>query len=154
MPLSTHAKGAIIFSLMLVLGSLWLSVSPVFDEPWEPWEPIVPLMGGFAVPFVNQFYRPLLIALTGLAVLWIWEGKRIGYLVALVLALIGSAFAVLITFANVMNQTWLGAFTTLCASVPALLALWHAYQGYRLQGSAAYRKVAGLHDTQPITETH
>lgn len=131
MQLGRHAKGTISFSIMLVFAMFWLAVSPVFDPPWEPWEPLVPLMSGFAVPLLNQFYRPLLVALIGLAVFWVWEGRRSGYLLALVLALVGLAFTAVVTFANVMNQTWIGAFTTTCAAIPALLASWYAYQGYR-----------------------
>jgi hypothetical protein len=129
--LSRYAKGTISFSIMLVFATFWLAISPVFDSPWEPWEPVVPLMSGFAVPLFNQFYRPLLLALTGLAVFWVWEGQRSGYLLALVLALVGLAFTAVVTFANLVNQTWIGAFTTTSATIPALLACWYAYHGYR-----------------------
>ncbi len=131
MGLSTYAKGTIVFSVMLMFGMLWLAISPVFDSPWEPWEPLVPLMSDFAVPFVNRFYRPLLVALMGIALFWVWTGRRAGYLLALLLAAVGAVFTAIITFGNVMNGTWLGALTTVSALVPAVLAVWFSYRGWR-----------------------
>jgi hypothetical protein len=83
-----------------------------------------------------RFFRPVLIALTGLVILWVWEGKRVGYLVALVLAAIATGFGVVVFLLNALNQEWLGTLTAVCAAaVPAVLALWYSYQGYRSQGS-------------------
>jgi len=134
MQLNRNAKGTIAFSVAIVLGQLWMAVSPVYDSPWEPWPPIVPFMGGFAVPFMVRFFRPILIALIGFAVLWVWEGKRVGYLAALVLSTIATVFGVVVFLSNALNQEWLGTLTAVCsAGIPAFFALWYSYKGYREQ---------------------
>lgn len=131
MQLDRNAKGAIIFSMMMVIAQLWMATSPVFDPPWEPWPPIVPFMGTFAVPFMVNFFRPALMALTGLAILWVWEGKRSGYLLALILALITSLFGVVVFLLNALNQEWLGTLTALATHFPAVMALFYSFKGYR-----------------------
>lgn len=132
MQLSRNAKAVIAFSIMMVLGQIWMTVSPVYDPPWEPWPPIVPFMAGFAVPFMQRYFRPIQMAMTGLLLLWVWEGKRAGYLIGLILAVIATGFGGVVTLLNAMNQEWLGTLTAVCAvDVPAVMTLWYSYQGYR-----------------------
>ena len=132
MELARNAKGTIGFMIAVILGQVWLPVSPVYKPPWEPWPPIVPFMVEFVVPFMGKYFRPLLIGLTGLVILWVWEGKRAGYAVALVLALIATGFALFITVFNVLNQEWHGVFTAVLVSTfPSITALWYSFQGYR-----------------------
>ncbi len=136
MQLTRNAKGTIGFIIAVALGQIWMGVSSVYKPPWEPWPPIVPIMSEFAVPFMVQYFRPILMGLTGLVILWVWEGKREGYLVALVLAVIATAFGVMVTLANAISQEWLGLFTAVTAvAFPAIMALWYSFQGYRSHGS-------------------
>lgn len=127
-----YAKGTIAFVIMMTVGQIWMAVSPVFDPPWEPWAPIVPFMAGFAIPFMQNFFRPLLILLAGLVILWVWEDQRAGYSIALVLATIASGFGVVVILLNALNQEWLGTLTGICAAAfPAFLLLWYSYKGFR-----------------------
>jgi hypothetical protein len=92
----------------------------------------------FAGPFMVQFFRPVLMGLTGLVILWVWEGKREGYLVALVLSVIAAPFGVMVTLANAISQEWTGLFTAVTAvAFPAIMALWYSFQGYRSHGLEA-----------------
>jgi hypothetical protein len=132
MELSRNGKGTIGFTIGVVAGQIWLLVSPVYKPPWEPWPPIVPFMTAVAVPFMVNCYRPLLIGLTGLVILWVWEGKRAGYAVAGVLALVATGFSGFITMFNAINQEWQGLLTAvLVATYPSIMALWYSFQGYR-----------------------
>lgn len=132
MELSRNAKGTIGFTIAVVIGQIWLLVTPVYKPPWEPWPPIVPFMTAVAVPFMSNYYRPLLIGLTGLVILWVWEGRRAGYAVAVVLALVATGFSGFITMFNAVNQEWQGLLTALLvATYPSIMALWYSLQGYR-----------------------
>ena len=136
MQLTRNAKGTIGFIIAMVLGQIWSAVSRVYKPPWEPWPPIVPFMKEFVSPFMNYYYRPVLIVLAGLVILWVWEGKREGYLVALILAAIATGFGVTVTIMNAITQEWLGLFTAVFAvAFPAVMALWYSFQGYRSHGS-------------------
>jgi hypothetical protein len=85
-----------------------------------------------------NYYRPFLIGLAGLVILWVWEGKPAGYLVALVLAAIASVFGVSVTIFNTMSQEWIGLLTAVVAvAFPAVMALWYSFQGYRAHGAKA-----------------
>ena len=136
MQLTSNAKGTIAFIIAVVCGQIWSAVSPVYKPPWEPWPPIVPFMNDYAAPFMANYYRPLLIGLAGLAVLWVWEGKLAGYLVALVLAAIASIFGVSVTVFNALSREWIGLLTAVVAvAFPALMALSYSVRGYRTHGS-------------------
>ncbi len=138
MQLTRNAKGTIGFIIAVVFGQIWSAVTPVYNPPWEPWPPIVPFMSEFAVPFMVNYFRPVLMGLAGLAIFWVWEGKREGYLVALLLAAIATGFGVMVTFFNAISQEWLGLFTAVIAvAFPAIMALWYSFQGYRSYGSEA-----------------
>ena len=137
MELTINAKGTIGFMLAVAVGQIWSTVSPVYKPPWEPWPPIVPFMVDYAVPFMVNYYRPILIGLLGVVVLWVWDGRRAGYLIALVLAAIATVFGVSVTVFNTMTQEWLGLFTAVSAvAFPAIMALWYSARGYRDQSSA------------------
>lgn len=132
MQLGRIAKGTIGFMIAMVIGQIWSAVSPVYKPPWEPWPPIVPFMVAYALPFLNDFYRPILLGLTGLVILWVWEGNRAGYLVALVLSAVATVFGVSVTIFNTMHQEWSGLFTAVAVVVfPSVMALWYAFQGCR-----------------------
>lgn len=132
MELTRNAKGTIGFIIALVVGQVWLLVSPVYRPPWEPWPPIVPFMVEFAVPFMVKYYRPALIGLSGLVIMWVWEGKRAGYALAFVLALVGAGFSLFVTMFNVFNQEWHGVLTAVTVSTfPSIMLLWYSVQGYR-----------------------
>ena len=132
MDLPRYAKGAIAFLLILAVAHVWTMVSTVYKPPWQPWLPLVPLMKDFVVPFTHQLYRPILIGGTGLAIFWIWDGKRAGYILALFLTFISAAFGVLIVIFNFMAGEWSGTFTALIAvAFPSVMACWFSYQGYR-----------------------
>ncbi len=136
MQLTRNAKGTIGFIIAMVLGQIWGAVSPVYKPPWEPWPPIVPLMSEFAAPFMANYFWPVLMGLAGLAIFWVWEGKREGYLVALILAAIATGFGVMVTFFNAITQEWLGLLTAVSAvAFPAIMALWYSVQGYRTHGA-------------------
>ncbi len=138
MQLTRNAKGTIGFIIAMVLGQIRSAVSKVYKPPWEPSPPIVPFMKEFVSPFMNYYYRPVLIVLAGLVILWVWEGRRAGYLVALVLAAIATGFGVFVTIFNALSQEWLGLFTAVTAiAFPAIMALWYSFQGYRSSGSEA-----------------
>jgi hypothetical protein len=132
MQLRRNAKGTIGFMLAMVIGQIWSAVSPVYKPPWEPWPPIVPFMVAYVLPFLNDFYRPIMLGLTGLVVLWVWEDSRAGYVIAFVLAAIAIVFGVSVTIFNTVNQEWSGLFTAVTVVVfPAVMALWYSFQGYR-----------------------
>lgn len=132
MKFQKHAKGTIAFVIMMTVGQIWMAVSPVYESPWEPWAPIVPFMAGFAVPFMQNFFRPVLIVLAGVVILWVWEDRRAGYSLALMLATIASAFGVIVILLNALNQEWLGTLTGIfAAALPAFLLLWYSFQGFR-----------------------
>ena len=132
--LSKNAKGTIAFLSVIALAHIWSAVTPVFKPPWEPWAPLVPLMKDFVVPFVAHFYRPVLIGFTGLAVFWIWDGRREGFLVALLLSIVASAFGVLVVIFNALAAEWSGVFTCVVSiAFPALMALWYSWKGYQEQ---------------------
>ncbi len=136
MQLSRNAKGAIAFLIVLALANIWTAISPVYKSPWEPWQPIVPLMKDYVVPFLIHFFRPVLIGLTGLAVFWIWDGRRKGYVVAMLLAGVAGIFGVSITIFNALQQEWSGLFTAAIAvAYPGVMAFWYSVQGYRNHGS-------------------
>lgn len=136
MQLSRNAKGAIAFLIVISVAHVWSAVTPVYKSPWEPWPPIVPLMKDYVVPFLVHVYRPVLIGLTGLAVFWIWDGRREGFVVAMLLAAVGSVFGIGITIFNALQQEWSGLFTAaLALTYPAVMALWYSTQGYRSHGS-------------------
>lgn len=135
---TVNAKGTIGFIIALVVGQIWSAVSPVYKPPWEPWPPIVPFMVDYAVPFMVNYYRPILIGLVGLVILWVWDGNRAGYLIALVLAAVATVFGVSVTVFNTMNQEWLGLFTAVSAvTFPAIMAVWYSIRGYRYDGAEA-----------------
>lgn len=93
-------------------------------------------MKEFASPFMNYYYRPVLIVLAGLVILWVWEGRREGYLVAFVLAAIATVFGVIITIMNAITQEWHGLITAVFAvAFPAVMVLWYSFQGYRNHGA-------------------
>ena len=132
MELNRYAKGTIAFIILIVMSQIWATVSPVFKPPWQPWPPIVPFMVNYAVPFLIEFYRPVLIGFAGFAVLWVWEGKRAGYLLAAIIAVVASVYSVLVAVLNGMNQEWSGLFTVAVAfAIPSLMGLWYSAQGYR-----------------------
>lgn len=136
MLIDKYAKGTIAFVPIIAVSHIWSAISRVYKEPWTPWPPIVPFMSAYVVPFLDHLYRPILIGLTGLVVLWVWEGRRAGYLIALLLAVLASGFALFVTFFNAMNQEWSGTFTAAVAiAFPAIMALWYSAQGYRQHGS-------------------
>jgi hypothetical protein len=138
MQLTRNAKGTIGFIIAVVFGQIWSAITPVYNPPWEPWPPIVPFMSELAVPFMVNYFRPVLMGLAGLAIFWVWEGKREGYLVALLLSAIATGFGVMVTFFNAITQEWLGLFTAVIAvAFPAIMALWYSFQGYRNYGSEA-----------------
>jgi hypothetical protein len=138
MELTRNAKGTIGFIIAVVCGQIWSAVSPVYRPPWEPWPPIVPFMEQYAVPFMVNYYRPVLIGLAGLAILWVWEGKRAGYLIAVVLAAIATVFGASVTVFNTMTQEWIGLLTAVVAvGFPAIMMLWYPFQGYRTHRSEA-----------------
>ena len=127
-----YARGTIAFVIMMTIGQIWIAVSPVYDSPWEPWAPIVPFMAEFAVPFMQNYFRPVLIVLAGFVILWVWEDRRAGYSIALVLAVIASGFGVVVILLNALNQEWLGTLTGIfAAALPAFLLLWYSYKGLR-----------------------
>jgi hypothetical protein len=85
-----------------------------------------------------NYYRPFLIGLAGLAILWVWEDEPAGYLVALVLAAIAAVFGVSVTITNTMAQEWIGLLTAVVAvAFPAVMALWFSFQGYRAHSAEA-----------------
>jgi CHASE2 domain-containing sensor protein len=95
-------------------------------------------MEQYAVPFMVNYYRPVLIGLAGLAILWVWEGKRAGYLIAVVLAAIATVFGASVTVFNTMTQEWIGLLTAVVAvGFPAIMMLWYSFQGYRTHRSEA-----------------
>lgn len=136
MELSKYAKGTIAFMMIIAVSHYWTILSPVYKPPWQPWPPIVPLMKDFVVPFLTHFYRPILIGMTGLIVYWVWEDRRVGYLVALFFSAIASIFGVAITIFNAITLDVSGTFTAaVSVAFPAVMALWFAGQGYRNIGS-------------------
>lgn len=136
MELTKYAKGTITFTLVIAIAQIWSVVSPVYKPPWEPWPPIIPFMVNYALPFLVDFYRPVLIGFAGLAVLWVWEGRRAGFVLALLLAAVASVFGVSVTIFNALNQEWSGFFTAAIAvTFPSLMALWYSVQGYRSHSS-------------------
>lgn len=136
MQLTRNSKGTIGFIIAVVAGQIWVAVTPVYEPPWKPWPPIVPFMVELVVPFMVNYFRPILIGLAGLVILWVWEGRRAGYLVALVLSAIAALFGVSVTIFNAINREWLGLLTAVSAlAFPAVMALWYSSQGYRDHGS-------------------
>jgi hypothetical protein len=136
MELTRNAKGTIAFIIVVVIAQIWSAVSPVYKPPWEPWPPIVPFMKDYVVPFLINFYRPVLIGFAGLAVFWVWDGRRAGYFLAVLLAAVSSVFGVAVTVFNAVSQEWSGLFTAAVAvAFPSLMALWFSAQGYRSHGS-------------------
>lgn len=132
MELTKNAKGTIGFIIAVVCGQIWSAVTPVYRPPWEPWPPIVPFMDQYIVPFMVNYYRPVLIGLAGLAILWVWEGKRAGYLLALLLAAVATVFGISVTVFNTMTQEWMGLLTAVVAvAFPAIMMLWYSFEGYR-----------------------
>jgi hypothetical protein len=132
MELPKYAKGAIAFILFIAASHIWSAVTPVYKPPWTPWPPLVPIMKDFVVPFLVNFYRPVLIGASGLAIYWIWEGRRAGYILALILTVVAAGFGVLVVIFNAMAQQWSGLFTAAVSiAFPAVMALWYSYQGYR-----------------------
>lgn len=132
--LSRNGKGAIAFLSVIALAHIWSAVTPVFKPPWEPWAPLVPIMKDFVVPFLVHLYRPVLIGFGGLAVFWIWDGRREGFLVALLLSIVASAFGVLVVIFNALATEWSGVFTCVVSiAFPALMALWYSWKGYQEQ---------------------
>jgi hypothetical protein len=132
--LSKNAKGTIAFLSVIALAHIWSAVTPVFKPPWEPWAPLVPIMKDLVVPFLVHIYRPVLIGFTGLAVFWIWDGRREGFLVALLLSIVASAFGVLVVIFNALAGEWSGLFTCVVSlAFPALMALWYSWKGYQEQ---------------------
>ncbi len=132
--LSKNAKGTIAFLSVIALAHIWSAVTPVFKPPWEPWATLVPIMKDLVVPFLVHFYRPVLIGFTGLAVFWIWDGRRGGFLLALLLSIVASAFGVLVVIFNALAAEWSGVFTCVVSiAFPALMALWYSWKGYQEQ---------------------
>lgn len=132
------AKGTIALVILIVISQIWGTVSPVFKPPWQPWPPIVPFMVNYAVPFLIEFYRPVLIGFAGLTVLWVWEGKRAGFLLAVIFAFVASLYSIAVTFFNAMAQEWSGLFTCVVAfAIPSLMGLWYSALGYRHHGGEA-----------------
>jgi hypothetical protein len=140
--LTRNAAGTVAFTIAMTLGQIWNVATPVNKPPlWKPWPPIEPFMVAYAVPFMNGYYRPILIALTGPVVLLVWQGRRSGYLVAFVLALIGAGFGVSITIFNALNQEWLAVLSAVTAvAFPAVMALGFSFQGYRSHGLETVRR--------------
>ena len=137
MELGRHAKGTIAFTLLIVISQVWGTVSPVFKPPWQPWPPIVPFMVNYAVPFLVAFYRPVLIGFAALAIFWVWEGRRAGYLLALLFAFIATLYSFTVSVFNAMAAEWVGLFTCVVAFLyPSAMALWFSVQGYRNNRSA------------------
>ena len=96
----------------------------------------IPFMVEYALPFLVNYYRPFLIGLTGLVVLWVWEDRRAGYVLAFVLAAIATVFGVSVTIFNTANQEWMGMLTAVTAvTFPAVMALGYSFLGYRAHGS-------------------
>lgn len=138
MQLNRNAVGATAFIIAVILGHIWSAITPVYKPPWQPWPPLIPLMSDYVVPFLVHYYRPILIGLLGLAILWMWDGRRAGFAITIVLMVIASAFGVLVVIFNTMAQEWSGALTGIISiAFPSLMALWYSYQGYRSHGSAS-----------------
>jgi hypothetical protein len=132
MQLSRNAKGAIAFLGVIAIAHIWSAITPVYKPPWQPWPPIVPLMKDIVVPLLVNFYRPVLIGFSGLAVLWMWEGRREGFLVSMLLAAIAAMFGTLVTIGNALAQEWSGTFTAaITLAYPAIMAFWYSFQGYK-----------------------
>ena len=88
------------------------------------------------MPFLTHFYRPILIGISGLVIYWVWEGRRAGYLLAVLFAAVASVFGVAITIFNAITMEWSGTFTAaVSVAFPALMALWFSAKGYRYVGS-------------------
>jgi hypothetical protein len=138
MRLSKYAKGTIAFLIAMVIGQIWSAVSPVYKSPWEPWPPIVPFMVAYVLPFLNDFYRPIMFALTGLVVLLVWENGKAGFVIAFLLAAVATGFGLSVTVFNTMNQEWSGLFTALTVVVfPSIMTLWYSFHGYSSHSSEA-----------------
>ena len=132
MDTSRCAKAAIAFLLIIAVAHIWTMVSSVYKPPWQPWPPLVPLMKHFVVPFMHEIYRPLLIGFSGLAIYWMWDGRRAGFVLSLLLTVISAVFGVLIVFFNAMAGEWSGCFTAAVAvACPSVMAFWYSYQGLR-----------------------
>jgi hypothetical protein len=132
MDLPRYAKGAIAFLLFIAAAHTWSAVTSVYKPPWQPYLPLVPMMKDFVVPFMHEIFRPVLLGGSGLAIFWIWDGKRAGYGLALALTAIAAAFGVLVAFFNIMAGQWSGVFTAAVSlAFPPIMACWYSYQGYR-----------------------
>jgi hypothetical protein len=88
-------------------------------------------MVAYVLPFLNDFYRPIMFALTGLVVLWVWENGKAGFVIAFLLAAVTTGFGLSVTVFNTMHQEWSGLFTALTVVVfPSIMTLWYSFQGY------------------------
>jgi len=136
MELSRNAKGTIAFLSVIAIAHIWTMLSAAYKPPWEPWQPLVPLMKDFVVPFLHHIYRPVLIGFSGLAIFWIWDGRREGFVVAAILAAVTAGFGVLITLFNALAGELSGTFTALIAvAYPGVMALWYSVKGLREEGA-------------------
>jgi hypothetical protein len=133
--LTRDAVGTIAFTIGTGLGQIWNFVTPVNKPPWKPWPPLEPFMKAFVAPFMGGYYRPILIGLTGLIIFLVWQGKRSGYVLSLVLTAIAAAFGVSITISNAINQEWLACLAAgIAVAFPAVMASFFSFQGYRSHG--------------------
>jgi hypothetical protein len=136
MQLSRNGKGAIAFLSVIAIAHIWTMLSAAYKPPWEPWQPLVPLMSNYIVPFLHHVYRPVLIGFSGLAIFWIWDGRKEGFALAAILSAIAAGFGVLITFFNGLSGELSGTFTALVAvAYPGVMAFWYSVKGLREVGA-------------------
>ena len=92
MTLTSNAKATIAYSLALTVLMAYDVAS--FQANAEVWGPAVgglPVLGPLLVNLNTALVGlilPIFVLLEGLGVLWIWEGKRSGFTLALVLAIV------------------------------------------------------------------
>ena len=128
MNLPNSGKTTIVFAATLAALGAYYEASAQANPEW-----ITSLAPSFqqAFPYVAALGIPIFTVLFALAILWVWQGKRAGYVIALVLGV----FETLDYLQFVVSRLGAGlplvaGMHAISAVVAALLA-WYAFKGQR-----------------------
>ena len=123
MNLTNNGKATIAFSVAL-------AVLAVFEVVSAPANPDLGESSAF-VARVSPMITPLIVLLWGIAISWVWQGKRTGFILAIIVGFFEGFDALGAGILRLSAGFPTAAATFFFTLVTAALVVWYAYRGQR-----------------------